>query len=387
MARRELAEFIDIQRRLVDTLLRIPVMATFSGRSSLLQGLPPAPLSRSEGFDRLDLNNIISGLQQLGRLTGEGGTRPVMVVVDNAMQYVPPGSEAGHALAGIQRELAAYYGGETQVEAVTQVADLEALVFGRQRDNRLPFSFVAGAGMTARGVARLSVPRIFGGVRQAGAGYGTGWLIAPGVVITNHHVIEARDRRPPPAGPGEAAAEPADLEAQAQHIEAWFDYYQEVGGNAVRCDGARLLARNRELDYAVLELTDADKVADRRPLPIIRQQPSLARGSRINLVQHPGGGPLQYAIRNNFFVRVGSGPQFIRYQTDTESGSSGSPVCDDNWQVLGLHHSSVKVPPEQVPQELLDGQPVAVTVLNEAIAIHAVLDDLPPPVKGRIRLA
>ncbi|NLE46145.1 MAG: hypothetical protein GX620_15605, partial [Chloroflexi bacterium] len=32
---------------------------------------------------------------------------------------------------------------------------------------------------------------------------------------------------------------------------------------------------------------------------------------------------------------------------------------------------------EQVPQEVIDGQPVTVTILNEAIAIHAVLNDLP----------
>ncbi|HKZ00676.1 MAG TPA: hypothetical protein VJ180_00455, partial [Pyrinomonadaceae bacterium] len=68
-----MTEFIDIQRKLVDTLLRLPVMVDYAGRSSLLQGLPPAPLQRNAGFDRLDLNNIVSGLQQLGRLTAQGG--------------------------------------------------------------------------------------------------------------------------------------------------------------------------------------------------------------------------------------------------------------------------------------------------------------------------
>ena len=80
-------------------------------------------------------------------------------------------------------------------------------------------------------------------------------------------------------------------------------------------------------------------------------------------------------------MRLGDAPQLIRYQTDTEPGASGSPVCNDTWQVVGLHHASTPVPKEQVPQEVIDGQPVTVTILNEAIAIHSVLNDLPGDVK------
>ena len=369
-------EFIDIQRKLVTALLRLPVMADYAGRSSLLQGLPPAPLNRSAAIDRLDLNNIVSGLQQLGRLTDQGGTRPLIVVVDNALEYVPSGSEVAQDLNEVKRLLADYYGGDSQspVEAAQQ--DLEALVFGRQRDNRLAYAFAEGAVRTARSVTRLSVPRIINGFLQPGVGYGTGWLIAPGVVMTNHHVIENRDLR---GGEGPATAD--DFRAQAEGVEAWFDYYREIGGDPTKCRGAQLLASNRQLDYAVIQLTEADKIADRKRLPVVPQPPTLARGARMNLVQHSRGGALQYAIRNNFFVRLGDAPQLIRYQTDTEPGASGSPVCNDTWQVVGLHHASTAVPKEQVPQEVIDGQPVTVTILNEAIAIHSVLNDLPGDVR------
>jgi len=84
----------------------------FDGRSSLLQGLPPAPLVRSAAVARLDLNNIVSGLQQMGRLTDPGGARPVIVVVDNALAYLPPQGEVAQALNEAKRELVQFYGGE-----------------------------------------------------------------------------------------------------------------------------------------------------------------------------------------------------------------------------------------------------------------------------------
>ena len=183
---------------------------------------------------------------------------------------------------------------------------------------------------------------------------------------------------------GEPDAAPADFQAQAEQVEAWFDHTQEIGGTPLKCIGARLLDSDKTLDYAIIELTEASKVADRPPLRLIRQAPALARGSRMNLVQHAKGGPLQYAIRNNFFVRTGETPDSLLYQTDTEQGASGSPVCDDRWQVVGLHRASREVASETVPQEVIGGQPVEVKMLNEATVIHAVLSHMPNDLRARI---
>ena len=67
-------EFIDIQRKLVDTLLKIPAMETPSGRTSLLDGLPDPGLIRDQSIARLDLNRMIGGLENMGRLTKEDST-------------------------------------------------------------------------------------------------------------------------------------------------------------------------------------------------------------------------------------------------------------------------------------------------------------------------
>lgn len=146
------------------------------------------------------------------------------------------------------------------------------------------------------------------------------------------------------------------------------------------------MAHDKHLDYAILQLAETSKVADRFSLRIVRQQPQLERSSRLNIVQHSGGGPLRYAIRNNFFVR-NVNTHFIRYQTDTEEGASGSPVCNDNWEVVALHHAHGPTFAEQVPQEVIEGNPVKVTVLNQAIAIHSILDHLPTVMKQQIMMA
>lgn len=265
---------------------------------------------------------------------------------------------------------------------------LEALIFGATRDTRLPYAFIEGAQRTARSIARLTVQRMFNGKLVAGSMYGTGWLIAPGILITNHHVIDARSKHPKPIGLGEQPASPQDFSAQAERVVAHFDFYtgsEPDAATTIQCSGARLLAQSAVLDFAVIELMEAHKVSDRPPLRVPASQPTLARGDRMNIVQHPQGGAMRFAIRNNFFVIPGQQPYMIWYQTDTEPGASGSPVCDDDWQVVALHHAATApLSPLVVPQEVISGNPVAVKLLNEAIRIHDILGSLPSELRAKI---
>jgi endonuclease G, mitochondrial len=66
---------------------------------------------------------------------------------------------------------------------------------------------------------------------------------------------------------------------------------------------------------------------------------------RANIIQHPGGDPQQVTLRDNQVVKTLE--HFIHYEADTQPGSSGSPVFNDQWQLAALHHSGV--PDEERP--------------------------------------
>src|SRR5258705_3687760 len=65
-------------------------------------------------------------------------------------------------------------------------------------DDMVDFAFLAGGMQVGRSVARIVVPRFENGTAvQTGTGapwtmLGTAWLIAPTLMLTNHHVVAAR---------------------------------------------------------------------------------------------------------------------------------------------------------------------------------------------------
>ena len=206
------------------------------------------------------------------------------------------------------------------------------------QDDTLPLGFLAGAMAVCRGVVKVRVPRYNNGspvvdaMNRPTLHLGTGWLLAPGLIMTNHHVVNAREL-------GEAVASAADLVLQGKGASVVFDYDAEsLPGQAV--DAAELVAADATLDYAILRLTSD---LGRAPLPLAQERLVNPQGGYIpvNIVQHPLGQAKMVAIRNNLVREISETE--IQYFTDTMSGSSGSPVLDDAWRVVALHRASRSV--------------------------------------------
>ena len=62
-------------------------------------------------------------------------------------------------------------------------------------------------------------------------------------------------------------------------------------------------------------------------------------GEVVNIIQHPEGRPKEIVIYNNRVIKAYQ--DFLVYETDTEPGSSGSPLLNKNWQLIGLHQGAI----------------------------------------------
>jgi endonuclease G len=126
-------------------------------------------------------------------------------------------------------------------------------------------------------------------------------------------------------------------------------------------------------------------------LPLLPLSGKAVDGEWVTIVQHPGGEPKQIAIRASQIVALppdkaaGVDPvNFIHYSTDTEPGSSGSPVFNDQWQVLALHHKAVPSP------ETVDAPTQEkVWIANEGVRVSAIFRHLETnrfarPMAGRV---
>jgi len=56
-------------------------------------------------------------------------------------------------------------------------------------------------------------------------------------------------------------------------------------------------------------------------------------------LQHPRGGELKLALDTDAIIGVNANGTRLRYRTNTEAGSSGSPCFDANWRLAALHHA------------------------------------------------
>ncbi|MCK4472915.1 MAG: trypsin-like peptidase domain-containing protein, partial [Anaerolineae bacterium] len=60
-------------------------------------------------------------------------------------------------------------------------------------------------------------------------------------------------------------------------------------------------------------------------------------GEHVIIIQHPNGGLKQIVLTANQVVSLWE--HRLHYTTDTMPGSSGSPVFNDSWQVIAIHHA------------------------------------------------
>lgn len=187
-------------------------------------------------------------------------------------------------------------------------------------------NFLARGARAARAVARVSI--IQGGQR---AGFGTGFLVGERLLLTNNHVL-------PDVATATGSFADFDFESDADGVPKPVDSYDLAPDDLFVTDPA--------LDYTLVAV--GARPDGKRPgeahgwLKLIAQQGKIVIGEPVNIVGHPAARLKEVAVRANELLN--QLPQFLHYRTDTEPGNSGSPVFNDQWEVVALHHAGVPDP-------------------------------------------
>lgn len=183
-------------------------------------------------------------------------------------------------------------------------------VMGKQ-PTFLPISFLEVGLQRARSIARVT---------RADQGTGTAFLTDDNVLVSNHHVL-----------PTVESARSALVEF---NVETTWDRL-DLKAVAVELDPDAGFATSPydEDDWTLVRVTgNVNEVWGSIPVT-----PRLVGpGDRVNIIQHPDGGPKQITMYHN--VVTFADDRRVQYLTDTLPGASGAPVFDSRWRVVAVHH-------------------------------------------------
>lgn len=219
-------------------------------------------------------------------------------------------------------------GGQVTVESADVRAARMVELGGRQLEKVLGTDRYQSLTWYRNGLLRCrAVARIQNGNDD---GIGTGFLVAgpdlhpdlpPLVVITNGHVV------PEGLDPDDAVVVFHGLDddpgQQSRFEVARVWWYQPSAGNG--------------LDTTILELDGYP--ANVIPVPLAKALPRKPLNSgRAYVIGHPRGlAQPQFSLQDNLLLDYDE--RVLRYRSPTEGGSSGSPVFNNEWKLIGLHHA------------------------------------------------
>ncbi len=173
-------------------------------------------------------------------------------------------------------------------------------------------------------------------ILKRGNPIGTGFLIADGLIMTNHHVIEN--------------------EGDASDMLAEFNYELDFNLNpkttaCFKLDSAKFFITssldedesipNSGLDFTIIAVdragTKGESLVPFTPVLLDGNTGKIIKGESCVIIQHPSGLPKKVVLKDTaFFSETGSR---IVYESDTLNGSSGSCVIAlGTCEVIALHH-------------------------------------------------
>lgn len=234
------------------------------------------------------------------------------------------------------------------------------------RNDLMSVSYLEFALQVSQSICRIIIRSRTGRV----IGYGTGFLVSPHLILTNNHVLTSIE--------------------DAKMALAEFNYENDKTGQmkkslAYDLDPFSFFVTHKELDYTLVAVKEQSNLPLLRTFgwnSLIEEEGKVIIGEYVNIIQHPNGEHKQLALRENQLVDLLE--NFLHYQTDTAPGSSGSPIFNDQWEVVGIHHSGVPKTDAQGNYLTTDGrlwnssmgEEQIQWIANEGVRISRIIKDL-----------
>jgi hypothetical protein len=171
-------------------------------------------------------------------------------------------------------------------------------------------------------------------LNPAGDGFGTGFLVRGGdlvpalgetiLLLTNAHVVS----NVPAVRTQYGSLDPDDATIV-------FEAFEAVGGQQFRVKKLLWSSPPDQLDASLL-LIDPP-VPSLQPYSFAKNLPLVDGVQKVYVIGHPGGRTLSISLNDNLLLDYDD--RLVHYRAPTEGGSSGSPVFNQSWQLIGLHHA------------------------------------------------
>lgn len=216
------------------------------------------------------------------------------------------------------------------------------------RPNFLPAVFLEIGAATSRATCLIRTSGIdYRG--RAGSWSGTGFLLGANVLVTNNHVLNS-----------------PEVAAAANLV---FNYQVGTDGRPLATRTFRLRPELLfltspalgGLDYTFVQV-DGEPAREFGSVRVSRQAFAIAEGEFANVISHPDGRMKEVSLQENEVQWQDD--LVVQYTSDTEAGSSGAAVCNNNWQLVALHHASKA------------STVAGFQILNEGIKLSAIAADL-----------
>jgi endonuclease G len=197
---------------------------------------------------------------------------------------------------------------------------------------------------------------------------GSGFLVGPNLFLTNHHVIQT-------------AADAARFQVQFDYERDKFNELRQPTSFLLDPELCFVTDGIDGLDYTLIGIGPrrrGQRALDEFGFLVLSNAGDKHMlGEIANVVQHPDGRHKELVLRENHLVARDETLHVLHYVADTEQGSSGSPVFNNEWEPIALHHWGG--PWHEVMGT--DGKPLAKEI-NEGIRISAIVDDLETRLAG-----